>query len=258
MTSSAGYSNDEDRHKPPIDLRDVEQLRQALRVASINGKDICLSAEAAGLVSLAMLKLEQDIAPPGTRECFHCEGKGVVYSCVVCASDEAGRGTCGSSDPRALCNFTPDLVISPDPRGLSLEAVGSIRNSISRAVRSPVVAEGCVAELRGILEMPEWAIIAKIGASKSPESTSRTMRFQDELDAASAGWDWIGQFQKEGSRLELVESDHSGRIPRIKWAALFDQHERMTHAYLLSRDEKNWTQIIFVEIGNSADLKAIN
>lgn len=43
--------------------------------------------------------------PPGTSECHACDGKGFIYKCVICGSDEPGGGTCGSSDPRALCQF---------------------------------------------------------------------------------------------------------------------------------------------------------
>jgi hypothetical protein len=250
MTSSAESFSDVNHREPAIDLRNVEQLRQALRTASINGRDICLSGEAAGLVALAMLKLGEDIEPPGTHKCFQCEGKGVVFSCVICASDEAGRGTCGSSDPRALCNFSPKLVSPSDGRGRSIETISSVRNSIAQVIRGPAAAEEIVEALKGVLGLPEWDIIAGAGVSQNPPGTARTMRFQDEIDAASAGWDWIGQFQKEGTKLELLESSHSGKIPRIKWAALFDCYDRLTHAYLLSRDEKNWTQVTFVEIGD--------
>jgi hypothetical protein len=43
--------------------------------------------------------------PPGTRKCGVCEGKGVIYQCVICGADEPGAGSCGSDDPRALCKW---------------------------------------------------------------------------------------------------------------------------------------------------------
>jgi ribosomal protein L37E len=86
--------------------------------------------------------------------------------------------------------------------------------------------------------------------SALPLSSELQTRFIDETDAAMAGHLWLEQFITPACKIEYADSAH-GRRPRVKWIALFDVNDKLTHAALLTRDESNWTQLTRVSAGTA-------
>jgi hypothetical protein len=84
-------------------------------------------------------------------------------------------------------------------------------------------------------------------ATCAPAAHDLQTRFIDEADAGQVGVDWMTQFGTSQSKIEYAESP-PGRIPRLKWVAMFDHHDLLTHAVLFNRDEKNWTQLTRVTV----------
>jgi hypothetical protein len=67
--------------------------------------------------------------PPGAQPCHLCEGQGFINQCVICGSAEPRTGTCGSDDPRALCNWNAGAGALPD------EAIDAARYRFLRAAK---------------------------------------------------------------------------------------------------------------------------
>jgi hypothetical protein len=111
----------------------------------------------------------------------------------------------------------------------------------------------------GLLERPQvgnWsyetralcvaAPVVNQSLTATPDLAGTRLTFLDEIDAARAGEDWLQNARTIEHRLEYLEDNGSGAMPKVKWAALFDSYDRLTHAYLLTRDLQNWCQITFV------------
>ena len=227
-----------------VDESNPDALRAVLRAAWISGRSVTLSSDSAGLASRLMLHDGQDENPLGTHDCFSCEGKGVIHNCVVCGSERGGEGTCGSDDPRALCNYKPAERNAESIRSQQISAISSLQNRLVEVGRGRSDDA-----LEGVLRMPEWDVLAHSVDAKpllSPSFSSQVSIHQDELEAATAGSDWLDGFRNQNNRLDILETTTPGRVPRVKWAALFDVRDRLTHAYLLTRDEMNRTQLTLV------------
>lgn len=90
-----------------IEALTAEHAHAIDSIAQLQDEVLALQAKLAGLASPAV-QLEQERQPAGTRACIHCEGRGVIYQCVVCCASEPRTGACsGPHDPRALCAFCP-------------------------------------------------------------------------------------------------------------------------------------------------------
>lgn len=81
---------------------------------------------------------------------------------------------------------------------------------------------------------------------RARESHHASHRFMDELDAALAGEAWI-HARLAFARRMAYSSDTGAQAQKVKWCALFDSHDRLVYAYLLVRDELNWTQLTLVD-----------
>ena len=79
------------------------------------------------------------------------------------------------------------------------------------------------------------------------EALSKTpLVYMDQIDAGRRGQEWLETHAHRGVRIEY--SDNSGpAIPRVQWGIVFDSYERIVAGYLLTRDAKNWTQLVLFE-----------
>lgn len=83
-------------------MRDRNQVEPGPRLALHERNYVGQGLRLAEAIALSSLE-------PGTTRCEACEGKGVLYQCVVCCATKPRTGTCsGPHDPRALCNGGAD------------------------------------------------------------------------------------------------------------------------------------------------------
>jgi hypothetical protein len=70
-------------------------------------------------------------------------------------------------------------------------------------------------------------------------------RYIDESDAVESASAWLHEVG--GDRpVTVMQDSYQAQAPKMKWLAIFDFDDKLTHAALLTRDSLNWTQLTLI------------